>query len=133
MMPGLPMPGTGPGASQLDGPPPNPALGPGMNPGTPLGQAVTGQKPSAGPVPSSQLPIPVLTGMQQAADSMNTMLDAFAQIAPDLAPDALLVKQALAAFMSKVQAAGAGPTAPTATGTPFPGGGMDQQKPTVGA
>lgn len=121
---GLPMPGTAPNNVPLDGPPPSPAMGQGVNPGLPLGSMVAG-----GPVPTSQYPPQVLQGAQAAGEKMNDVVDSLAQMMPDLAQDWLLVKQALASVMSKVQQAGAPPTSPTATGSNFPGGGMDKVGP----
>jgi len=119
----LPQLGAIPGSSTLDGPPPSPAQTDGMNPGMPLDALMGPQgKP---PVASPQIPPQILTGMLQAADQMNTMIDSFAQATPDLAPDWAICKAALAAAMAKVQQAGGGPTSPNAPGPQFPGGGMD--------
>ena len=118
----LPALGTIPGTGALDAPPPSPALQDGMSPGPSL-QALVGGKP---PVPSQLIPPQVLTGMNQAATQMSTMLDSFAQVTPDLAPDWAIVKAALASAMAKVQQAGGGPTSPNAPGPQFPGGGIDQ-------
>lgn len=115
--------GTGPGASQLDDPPPSPANTDGMSPGPSL-DAIMGPQGRT-QVPSNQIPPQVLTGMLQAASQMNTIINSFAQATPDLAPDWAICKAALASAMAKVQLAGAGPTAPTSTGPAFPGGGID--------
>lgn len=115
--------GQTPGASVLDGPPPESANTDGMNTGTPsLNSLVNGGAP---PVSSSQIPPQILTGMLQAADQITTMLDSFAQATPDLAPDWAICKAALASAMAKVQQAGGGPTSPNAPGPQFPGGGID--------
>lgn len=115
----LPAPGTAPGESMLNSPPPSPAVEQGQNPGVPLGSLVP-------PIPSAQLPPEVLTGILQAGEQISQMLDSFAQATPDLATDWAMAKAALMSAMSKVLQAGAGPTAPTATGPNFPGGGFDR-------
>lgn len=91
-----------------------------MSPGssTPLGAMVP-------PVQSGAIPPEVLTGMLQAGETMVETIDSFAQIAPDLAPDFAVVKQALMAALAKVMQAGGGPTKPNAAGPGFPGGGFD--------
>lgn len=121
-MPPLSKPGTLSGTETLDQPPPSPALGPsGVNPGMPLPGEM--QLPS---LTSGQLPPEVLTGMMSTATKWAEQLDAFAQMAPDLAPDWAAVREALSIAMSKLLAAGAGPIAPTAPGPGFPGGGIDR-------
>ena len=122
---GLPVPGTTPGANQLDGPPPSmtQSLGQGNgNPMPPMGAM-------APPIASAQLPPEMLSGMQSAADAMVQTLNSFAQATPDLAQDWAAVLTALQSAMSKLQLAGAGPTSPTSTGPGFPGGGIDQNGP----
>lgn len=115
---GLPRPGTTADTSQLDGPPPSPAVQTGQNPGTPLGALVP-------PIPSMQLPPEVLTGILQAGEQIITMFDSFAQVTPDLATDWAVAREATMAAMAKVLQAGAAPTSPTAPGPGFPGGGVD--------
>jgi hypothetical protein len=115
----LPAPGTTPGDSMLNAPPPSPAVATGQNPGTPLGALVP-------PIPSHQLPPEVLQGILQAGEQIAQMIDSFAQATPDLAMDWAAAKNALMTAMSKVLQAGAGPTSPTATGPNFPGGGLDR-------
>ena len=115
----LPAPGTMPGDSMLNQPPPSPVGQTGMNPGTPLGGLVP-------PIPSNQLPPEVLQGILQAGEQISTMYDSFAQATPDLAPAWAMAKEALMMAMSKVLQAGSGPTSPTATGPQFPGGGFDK-------
>lgn len=117
------LPGTLGGSDPLDQPPPSPALSQGMNPGPPPMSAMLGPDT---PLNSQGIPPDVLTGMLQATTKMAQDLDALAQMTPDLAPDWMAVKTALAAAMSKVVMAGGGPTSPTATGPGFPGGGFDR-------
>lgn len=112
-------PGTIPGDSMLSTPPPSPAVQTGQNPGIPLGAMVP-------PMPTTQLPPEVLQGILQAGEQISGMLDSFAQATPDLAPDWAAAKNALMSAMSKVLQAGAAPTAPTAPGPNFPGGGIDR-------
>lgn len=123
----LPRPGDTPNAAMLDAPPPSPALADGVNPGqpigtgTPLGDLVN----PGGGVMSDQMPPEVLTGVLQAGEQMVGMIDSFVQVMPDLAPDFALAKDALMRALSKVLAAGGGPTSPNAPGPNFPGGGME--------
>src|SRR5262245_52839900 len=110
-------------ASPLAGPPPSP---------TPMGGAdpagAFSMKGIAGPgaIPSSSMPPEILTGITQSAQAMNDMLDAWAQVAPNRGPQLALIKDMLQQFLADLMADGAGPTAPTATGPAFPGGGMDR-------
>lgn len=99
-----------------------------MSPGpSPSGPPTAGGLGSlVGGVTAQGLPPDVLTGMMQTGAKMSDALDAFAQMAPDVAPDVAVVKQALSALMAKLVQAGAGPTSPTAPGTQFPGGGFAQ-------
>lgn len=116
--------GTLPGNAILDGPPPSPAVETGMSPGpSPNGGGFGDLVPTQ--VASNQLPPEMLTGMMQAGETISSTIDSFAQAAPDLAPDFLLVKDALQRALAKLLAAGSGPTAPTAPGPNFPGGGID--------
>ena len=116
-------PGTIPGQGTLDSPPPSPAVQTGLGPGIPLGSIAPKSQPQ---IPSGQLPPDVLTGMLKAGQGISQTLDAFAQTAPDLASDFGQIKDLLLTVLSKVMMAGGGPTAPTATGANFPGGGVDQ-------
>lgn len=122
VFPGAPpvvsQPGTIPGDGALDQAPPSPATQSGMSTGVPLGNLVQ-------PVQSSQLPPEILTGMLQGAAQIEKMLLSFAQITPDLAPAWGAVKEALLQAMAQVVTSGGGPTSPVATGTQFPGGGLD--------
>jgi hypothetical protein len=122
----MPSPASIPGGTVLDGPPPAPGLEQGMNPGMPIGDLMGGAGSGARQMGADQLPPEVLTGMQQAADTIRDMIDGFAQITPNLAPDWAIVKAALESAMSKVQQAGAGPVSPISTGPGFPGGGLDR-------
>lgn len=119
--PGMMTPGTTPGFSQLDGPPPDLSQSMGMNNGMPpLGSLVA-------PVPASGLPQPMLDGMQATFDRWMTEMQGMAQATPDLAPDWNAVMQAVLNVRSKLQQAGAGPTAPTSPGAGFPAGGIDER------
>lgn len=117
----LPAPGTTPGFSQLDGPPPSPALAQGVNPGMPpMGSMVPPVTQAGG------LPPEVLSGILEAGQTMIETLDSFSQVAPDLATDFAQAKAALMQALAKVAQAGGGPTRPDVTGPGFPGGGFDQ-------
>jgi hypothetical protein len=122
----LPTPGTTPGFSALDGPPPSPAVEGGMSTGAspsnpPLGSMV----PMGAGMASTALPPEVLTGAVQAGESMVKTLDAFAQMMPDLGPDILMAKDALMRVLARMVQSGAGPTSPQAPGPNFPGGGFE--------
>lgn len=124
MAPG-PLPGSGP----LDAPPPPPgAMGGAPTPGP-------GEMPTlssfGGPAPigSANLPPEILTGMMQAAEKIGQMLDSFAQVTPDLAPDWALLKDLLQRTLGKVLVAGGSPTSASAPGTGFPGGPMTTGRP----
>ena len=104
-------------ASRLDGPPPSPqAVGAGPT-GQPTDFSLNTLAP---PVPSSELPPEMLTGIMQSAQSIAQLLDSYAQATPDLAADWGMLKDHLAAILAKLVQAGAGPTSPTATGPAFP-------------
>lgn len=119
------MPGMMPQGSQtLDGPPPSPQ----MAGAGPMGGATPMSLSQLAPpqVPSAQMPPEILTGLLQASQKIGELLDSFAQVAPDLAMDFSALKDQLAMILAKLVQSGAGPTAPTATGPAFPGGGMDR-------
>jgi len=116
-----------PGASVLDGPPPNPALATGQNPGTSLATLAGGQDGAMSTAaPSGQLPPEVMKGILEATQGMSETLDSFAEITPQWAADWAAVKQSLMAAMAKVVGAGAPPVSPTNAGPNFPGGGFDR-------
>lgn len=108
------------GASPLDAPPPSPTPM-GEGPGSPFSAA--GLVPQ---VPSDQMPPEVLTGLVQAAQTVASMLDSFAQVTPDKAAQLGLIKDLLQRYLADVMQAGAGPVSPTAPGPAFPGGGIDR-------
>jgi hypothetical protein len=121
-----PMAGLGPtpGATALDGPPPSPTPM-GGPPGSDVGAGFS-MSGLAGQLPSSQMPPEVLTGVTQSAQPMKQLLDSWAQIAPDVAVEVEIAKQAIDAILNKLQQSGSGPVSPTAPGPAFPGGGIDQ-------
>ena len=126
-------PGIGPtaGSTALDGPPPSPTP---MSP--PPGGAfsmkgIAGGGPAG--LPSTGMPPEVLTGITSSAQSMSDLLDSWAQITPDKAPQLALIKDMVAQYLADLMGAGAGPTSPTATGPAFPGGGMDRGVPGAGS
>ena len=114
----------GAASSPLDGPPPSPtAMG-----GTPPGGSPFSMKGLGGPapIPAGQMPPEVLTGITQAAQTISTQLDSFAQVTPDKATALALIKELLQQYLAEIMAAGAGPVSPTAPGPAFPGGGIDK-------
>ena len=107
-------------SSPLDGPPPSPTPMGGDQPG-PLG--IRGLAP---PISSSAMPPEVLTGLQQAAGTINQLLDSFAQVTPDKSVQLSLIKELLQRYLADLMTAGAGPVSPTAAGPGAPMGGIDR-------
>jgi hypothetical protein len=109
------------GSSPLDQPPPSPTpMGGAPDPFSP--QGLTG----APQVPTDQMPPEVLTGLMQAAQTISSTLDSFAQVTPDKGAQLALIKDLLQRYLADVMAAGAGPVSATAPGPAFPGGGIDR-------
>jgi hypothetical protein len=81
------------------------------------------------PMGSANIPPEILTGMLAAAQKIDGIFDAFAQVTPDLAADWDLCKQTLQRALGKVMASGGGATSPTAPGSQFPGGGLAAGQP----
>jgi hypothetical protein len=108
------------GTSPLDAPPPSPTPM-GEGPGSPFSAA--GLVPQ---VPTDQMPPEVLTGLMQAAQTVASTLDSFAQITPDKAAMLAMIKDMLQRYLAEVMQSGAGPVSPTAPGPAFPGGGIDR-------
>lgn len=126
---GFPGVGPSPGAGVLDGVPPSPTpmseAPPGVDGGAPFSmRGVAG--PGGGPVPTTGMPPEVLTGITQSASAMSDLIDSWAQITPDKAPQLSLIKDMVQQYLADLMGAGAGPTSPTAPGPAFPGGGMDR-------
>jgi hypothetical protein len=108
--------------SPLDGPPPSPTA---MGGGAPFSMKnMAGGAP--GPIPSTQIPPEVLTGITQAAQTISQQLDSFAQVTPDKATALALIKELLQQYLSEIMTAGAGPVSPTAPGAAPPMGGVDK-------
>ena len=109
------------GYGALDSPPPSP---------TPMGgqpaEGAFSPKGLAPQVPMDQMPPEVLTGLMQAAQTINQMLDSFAQVTPDKGAQLGLIKDLLQRYLADVMASGAGPVSATAPGPAFPGGGVDR-------
>jgi hypothetical protein len=120
------MPGTLPGSGPMDTPPPSPAV---------PGGGVGGQMPTLSglaqpsPIGSANIPPEILTGIIAAAQKMDSILDSFAQVTPDLGPDLDLCKQTLQRYLGKLMSSGAGATSPTAPGSQFGGGGLNAGTP----
>jgi len=140
MFPGAPFPGIGPtpGATALDGPPPGPTpMSPPPGGGGFSMRGIAGDPSGGGAamggIPSSGMPPEVLTGITQSASAMGDLLDSWAQITPDQAPQLSMIKDLVQQYLASLMGSGAGPTAPTATGPAFPGGGMDHGLPGAGS
>ncbi len=117
--------------SQLDGPPPSPAMGaPGMSPmqpGQPMGQmpsfAEMAEPLTAG-TPGRAVAPEIAVGMMQTATTVYGILDSMASIAPDLAADFAMQKDLLQRTMAKLITNSGSVQPPSALGTNFPGGGF---------
>jgi hypothetical protein len=72
------------------------------------------------------MPPEVLTGITQSASAMGDLIDSWAQITPDKAPQLALIKDMVQQYLADLMTNGAGPVSPTASGPGFPGGGMDR-------
>lgn len=115
----LPMPGS----TALDQPPPTGTPMDGVPSGAPFSmQGLAGQQS----IPSTQIPPEVLTGLTASAQKISEMLDSFAQVTPDKASQLAMIKDMLQQYLADLMTAGAGAIAPTASGSAFPGGGMDR-------
>ena len=121
-----PFPASAPGGDALNGPPPSPQL----LGGAPTGMSLAGLAGPA-PVPSGGMPPEILTGIVQSAEQIGTLLDAYAQVAPDLAGEFAAVKAQLQTVLAKLIAQGAGATSPTNAGPGFPAA-FDRGLPTAG-
>ena len=105
-------------ASQLNGPPPSPQMAGGGPTGAQNPLSMAGLAPPV--VPSQGMPPEVLTGIMQSMQSIFQLLDSYAQVLPDKAPQISAVKELLQMILAEVQQVGGGPTSPTATGRAFP-------------
>lgn len=109
-----------PSGGQLNGPPPSPQAAGGGPTGSPNPMSMAGLAPPIQPG-TQQMPPEVLTGIMQSMQSIFQLLDSYAQVLPDKAPQLSAVKQLLQMIAAEVQQVGGGPTSPTATGRGFPG------------
>ena len=75
---------------------------------------------------TGQMPPEILTGILQAAQRIDSVLDSFAQVAPDLGMDFAMIKTQLATTLAKLVERGAQPTSSTAAGNAPPMGGVDR-------
>lgn len=122
------MTAAGPGQEILDGPPPSPAMQ-GASPMVP-GQAP--QMPSFGQMaapltagtPGRATSPEIAMGIMQSAETIYSMLDSMASIAPDLANDFALQKDLLQRTLAKLLVTSGASAAANATGLNFPGGGF---------
>jgi hypothetical protein len=80
----------------------------------------------ADPMGAGMMPPEVLSGVLSAAERIGSMLDSFAQVAPDLGMEFSLIKTQLATVLAKLVERGAQPPSPTAVGSAPPMGGMDR-------
>lgn len=118
----------GSSGSQLDGPPPSPAmpeqtqLQPGVQPPMPsfseMAQPLTAGTPGRAVAPETAV------GILQSAETMYGLLDSFASIVPDLAADFALQKDLLQRTMAKLVVNSGTVAPPASTGLNFPGGGF---------
>ncbi len=114
-------PGT---TSALDQAPPSPqSMGAGPT-GSPTPFSMSAVAPPT--VPSDQMPPEILTAILQSAQKIGSMLDSYAQVAPDLAVQFAQLKDQLAVILATLTTKGAGAMSPTASGQQFPGGGLDR-------
>lgn len=110
------------GADALDAPPsPNPNGGVGGSAPFSIQSLGAGQQ-----IPSNQLPPEMLTGITTSATKIVEVLDSFAQATPDKAAQIAMIKDLLQQYLADLMIAGSGPISPTASGSAFPGGGMDR-------
>lgn len=120
---GMPMQG---GDSQmLDAPPPNPVQPLAPTAGMQDTRGLQGLG-GASAIPSGMLPPEILAGLMQSASQIDQQLDTFAQVAPDLGAEWAQIKALLQKAMGQLLVAGGQPPSPTATGSPFPAGGLDR-------
>lgn len=122
------MTAAGPGQEVLDGPPPSPAMQgaqpmqPGQAPSMPsfsqMAQPLTAGTPGRATSPE------IAMGVMQSAETMYSMLDSMASIAPDLANDFALQKDLLQRTMAKLLVTSGASSSANATGLNFPGGGF---------
>lgn len=120
---------TSPGASQLDGPPPSPAMGAGgpMQPGAMQGQMPSFSEmaePLTAGTPGRAVPPEIAVGLMQTATTVYGILDSMASIAPDLANEFAMQKDLLQRTMAKLVTNSGSIQPPSALGTNFPGGGF---------
>jgi hypothetical protein len=90
------------------------------------GFSMSGLASATGGIPSQGMPPEVLTGITQSAQTMSDMLDSFAQVTPDKAPQLALIKDMIQQYLADLMGAGSGPVSPTAAGPAPPMGGMDR-------
>lgn len=119
--------------TQLDAPPPSPAqpslgqmagpMGPMMGGGP---SSIPGSQPMGGGMAGNQpLSQPMAQSIVDGGTQIGLMLEDFARATPRHAHLLDPVLQGLQAYLGAVMAEGtAGPTGPTAAGSPFPGGGF---------
>lgn len=115
--------------SQLDGPPPSPAMAqasPTLTPGAaaPLPTFAEMAQPLTAGTPGRATTPEVIVGVMQSAETIFGMLDSMASIIPDLAAEFALQKDLLQRTMGKLLVKGGQPAGATSPGMNFPGGGF---------
>lgn len=115
--------------SQLDGPPPSPAMGMGdstLQPGAQPQMPSFGEmaEPLTAGTPGRAVSPEIAVGVIQSAQTIYGILDSFASIIPDLANDFALQKDLLQRTMAKLMVNAGTVAPPGSTGTNFPGGGF---------
>lgn len=115
-----PLPPAAGGTSPLDGPPPSPTAMSGQ------GDAPFSMRGVAPPIPSSEIPPEMLTGITSAMSQVTSTLDAVAQALPTKGAQIGLIKDLVAQLLADLMTDGAGSISPTASGPAFPGGGIDR-------
>lgn len=126
------MTSAGPGsAGQLDGPPPSPVMA-NAAPTLPMGAGASQPMPSFGDMsqpltagtPGRAVTPEIAMGIMQTSETIFSMLDSMASIAPDLATDFALQKDLLQRTMGKLLLKSGQPASPGSAGMNFPGGGF---------
>jgi hypothetical protein len=117
-------PPIGGATQQLDQAPPSPqSMGAGPT-GSPTPFSMQALAPPT--TPADQMPPEILTAILQSAQKIGSMLDSYAQVAPDLAAQFAMIKDQLATVLAQLTTKGAGAMSPTASGQQAPMGGMDR-------
>jgi hypothetical protein len=117
-----------PGNDTLDGPPPSPAMqgAQPMQPGggaAPMPSFAQMAQPLTAGTPGRATSPEIAMGIMQSAETIYSMYDSMASIAPDLANDFALMKDLLQRTMAKLLVNSGANAGANSTGLNFPGGG----------